>query len=62
MLQKKLLTKFCNSPAYGMSISLETQDLSDTDTVIFQEVTNITFYGAKYGNNYIHTFWVFPTS
>lgn len=56
MLLKKLLTKFPNFPAYGMSISLETQDLSDMDTVIFQEVTKITFYWAKYGSNYIHTF------
>lgn len=62
MLLKKLLTKFHNFPAYGMSISLETQDLSNTDTVIFQEVINITFYGVKYGSNYIHTFWVFPTT
>lgn len=62
MLLKKLLTKFRSFPAYGMSISLERQDLCNTDTVIFQEVTKITFYGTKYGPYYTYTFWFFITS
>lgn len=62
MLLKKLLTKFRNFPAHGMSISLERQDMCNADTVIFQEVTKITFYGTKYGPYCIHAFCFLPTT
>lgn len=52
MLLKKLLGKFHNFPAHSMIVSLERQDLCNIDTVIFQEVTKIAFYGTKYGLYY----------
>lgn len=45
-----------------MSISPEREDMCNIDTVIFQEVTQITFYGTKYGAYYRHTFCFFPTT